>query len=826
MDCSQQNRRSTRTPCRNVQGIRFPGRRVPATVLGCMAALLLASAAGGLAQEPTSDASAETAAPPLPLLEQPPFDLITLDEANDSLVLKVEPLPLPGRQKPRNPDPRSKMRVRLIEEDDVEYDVFWRNIKRIRLYEEMLLAEAEKLTAAKKYDEAFDYYYKISRDYSTLQGLDASYNRYLYLDAIQLTRDQRFTEAFGVIEELYARDANFAYSSSAITLRTFLGRLLDRMVDATLKKEDYDVARQLLARVRKQYGDDEPESTQRWIDQMIALATTKLGEARELLQKERFREAIRVSKEMMAIWPEVKGARELDAELSKQYPLVIVGVMQPAVIQDARRLENWSARRTGQLVQRYLVEFLGAGPEGGQYAFPLGLIERSDDQRSLILRLNQSNVDDQDAMTGYDIERRLLDMANPSSDDYHPAWGSLASSATVQNVMQVVVGLRRPHVLPEALLRVPLREAPTVADTAKKASSGEAEQAPRPEGDGDFAIALQDDEQVQFMAKGFTPGSRLAEVVELTFENSQKALAALRRGDVDVVDRLFPADALRVRESLSFDSPIVVEPYALPTVHMLLVNDENPFLAHRDFRRALAFAIDRNLILNQELLGGREVEGCRILSGPFPAGANDRDPLAYAYDSTITPRQYAPRLAKLLAIVSQNQLVDMAKNRGEEPPKLEPFVLGYPAHEAARVAAQSIVSQLQLIGIECKLKELPPGLALDPEQECDLTYAEIAIWEPIIDARRLLGEDGLRPTSSPYVNQVLRWLDQAQNWGEVRERLLALHRTAHNEATVIPLWQTVDFFAYNKRLRNVGESPVWLYQNIDQWRVGAGVTAE
>jgi hypothetical protein len=65
-------------------------------------------------------------------------------------------------------------------------------------------------------------------------------------------------------------------------------------------------------------------------------------------------------------------------------------------------------------------------------------------------------------------------------------------------------------------------------------------------------------------------------------------------------------------------------------------------------------------------------------------------------------------------------------------------------------------------------------------------------------------------------------LDAAENWGDVRDQLVALHRAAHNEVTVIPLWQTVDYFIYNKRLRNidVGEPPVWLYQNVDQWRLG------
>ena len=80
-------------------------------------------------------------------------------------------------------------------------------------------------------------------------------------------------------------------------------------------------------------------------------------------------------------------------------------------------------------------------------------------------------------------------------------------------------------------------------------------------------------------------------------------------------------------------------------------------------------------------------------------------------------------------------------------------------------------------------------------------------------------------SDSPYVRQALRWLDAAQTWGEVRERLLQVHNAVHNEVAVIPLWQLVDFFAYNKRVRNLGERPVWLYQRVDKWRLGSA-TAE
>jgi ABC-type oligopeptide transport system substrate-binding subunit len=61
-------------------------------------------------------------------------------------------------------------------------------------------------------------------------------------------------------------------------------------------------------------------------------------------------------------------------------------------------------------------------------------------------------------------------------------------------------------------------------------------------------------------------------------------------------------------------------------------------------------------------------------------------------------------------------------------------------------------------------------------------------------------------------------LDRAQNWNEARTRLRDIHRLAHHELPVIPLWQTVNWLAHRTWLTGVGEQPVTFYQNLDAWR--------
>ncbi|HEX3602413.1 MAG TPA: hypothetical protein VHU84_19820, partial [Lacipirellulaceae bacterium] len=55
------------------------------------------------------------------------------------------------------------------------------------------------------------------------------------------------------------------------------------------------------------------------------------------------------------------------------------------------------------------------------------------------------------------------------------------------------------------------------------------------------------------------------------------------------------------------------------------------------------------------------------------------------------------------------------------------------------------------------------------------------------------------------------------NWKDVRARLAELHEITNHELPVIPLWQTVNYFAYRTTVRNIGDSPITLYQNVEQW---------
>jgi ABC-type transport system substrate-binding protein len=210
-----------------------------------------------------------------------------------------------------------------------------------------------------------------------------------------------------------------------------------------------------------------------------------------------------------------------------------------------------------------------------------------------------------------------------------------------------------------------------------------------------------------------------------------------------------------------------------------------------------------------------------VVSGPFPAGMSLSDPLRYGYNNQLEPRPFEPRLSAVLGAVAWSKVLDPKGQGNIELPPLPKFVLAHPADPVARVACETIQLQLEKSGINVTLREFTADELQAGKVDYDLRYAELAVWEPVTDARGLLGTGGLvGDVASPYLMAALRELDGATNWKDVRAKLAEIHDVVHHDLPLVPLWQTVNYFAYRTAVRGIGESPITLYQNVEQWRVG------
>jgi ABC-type transport system substrate-binding protein len=737
------------------------------------------------------------------LYEQEPYDQIELE---DGTIVKVQPIPTeqPGPIEP----PKRKSQKLMVEtiEPPGKYEVAWNEIARVRRFPELLIEEADRLVADGKLDLAYDYLDHLQQTYPAWPGLDSHVNRFLMADAKASHSKGNDAYALAVLGELQARNPKFKGLADAV------GEVVAPLVQAEIDNRDYRAARRLLANLSKTYPDH--PVCLRLQKQLSDTAGGLVATAEEHRANGRLPEAYEVGALAVNVWPVHEGARKLMIDLQREYPRVIVGVSQPAGGSRGDRLDDWPGRRARRLLQRTLFEFTGYGPQGGEYTCPFGKATKLELDTQLLLELNRKVEWSSGApLTGYDVAESLLALADSTRGGFQADWADLLRATAVNEVFEVEVDLRRAHVRPEALLRVELMTWDrTAAASGAAPSLGPYVRAESSAGEEKYVA------HERYFARG--PGQP-REIIERHFTDPRQALTALRRGQVAILDRINPWELKLLRD----DDQIVIERYAVPTLHCLLPNMGRPFTAHRAFRRGLVYGINRELILNQQLFQGTPVPGCRIVSGPFVAGESADDTQGYAYNDELPPRPYQPRLAMTLFNLALHDVAEQAKARNEEVKTIPDLVLAHPPHELARVACRAIQRHLKAIELNVTLVELPHDPSA-PQPDYDLRYAELALWEPVTDARRLLGPNGMVGGCSAYLEQALRQLDEVGGWKAARDRLLEVHRVAFQDTAVIPLWQITDHVAYNRNIGGIGQRPVSLYQNIEKWRIEPWFLAE
>ena len=733
----------------------------------------------------------------LELLQETPHDLLFFKPEAGGGWAKVELLDLPGRQMPTTSQGKLKIRVNGIAGTDLS--VKWEDIERIDFWEQRLEREAVERIKAKDFTGAYPFVSILIRDYPERPNLRLLRSEFLLQDAAKRFRGGELEGTLAMLEELRRYDRQF---KPQVVLGV-IGQVTDKLMQRMLDNDELAAAQQLHARLEKDYRGTGLASIDTWDKKFTELATAERQKALAALEKKDYRSARQFSRRSLNIKPDLDGAADLVRRVDLEYPLVNVGVLQTATVTDPTRLENWASRRAGRLLYRIMFETQGVGPEGGEYEFIFGETEQSADRMRFSLFINPDRLAPPlDTVEGFRLADRLAARTDPEDPTYYSAWAAALQSIELVGPQQVNCQLRRPSVLPAAMLQL------TVDGQWFGGQPGEPT--------GDYRRDVVEGDVVRYTLRGEPRNeTQIREIVEQRTESAADGVEMLLRGEVDVLDQLFPADAARLRGRQG----IKVATYPLPSVHMLVPCSEHRFLADKTFRRGLLYSINRQDILAGELLEGLEVAGCQVLSGPFPAGLDQQDPLGYAYDREILARGYEPRLGKLLMTLTQNQFNEEAKKAKLEPPVLQPIRLAFPADNLSRLACEAIKSQWELLDVPVQLVELPIGVSFPEPGAADIAYVSAAVWEPILDARRVLGPRGLAGSTDQLVGLGLRLLENSKNWREARDGLLQLHAITNSELPILPLWQIVDSYAYSSSLGGVGSDIVSLYQNAAKWRL-------
>ncbi len=792
-----------------------------------------------------------------PLVDQEPFDVLLLDQLNEFAQLKVLPikktafaLNLPVPEKPFDFNDQGTLKFQLVEFEEKYWQVPWRNLEGVKLFEDLLLEEANTLLNAAKYDVCFRTLLYL-KNYSSMSNsieLRQLFDRCLSEDGRQAMAEGRFDDALSVYEELYFRNPRFI--SAGRTALEIVSECYERLIEIEVDRRDFLRAQNIITIVLRKYGDRMADILMKWNRRIDEAAIEELGRVREVMAENNSDAAHVAVRRLVHVLPKLREGHEMFKELAEQFPHVYVGVTQPAHDINPNRVFDWASRRVGRLTHRWLFEFNGLTDEGGDYEFPNGSFYRIDD---LGLKYRFELRDDHQRfgvppVTTYQISNRLLELAEIDHPDYYIPWARILKSVEIESDTSVLVELNSPYVRPEAMLQVSYMQ-----------TSSDQYRVPN----GKYKTANQQGMDRVFVLNEMhapIPGNQHPTIVERVYKSASAAGEALIRGEVDIVDRIYPADYSRLMRH----PDIEVRPYGIPTMHLLIPNPRNLHMKSVNFRRGLTYALDRKALVLEYISMGRVIQGFEPTSGPFPPGSDKTEEISYGVNPTIRPRPESNKLALVLAALVESQEKNRIRAERErekaremagliEPSEPEPvpaengtdqadsgteqatedsptpqqepeivverptFVLAYPDNELVENLCRSMAEKWAIIDIQVTLRKLDPGVLVPDDDDYDLLFMEIFMQEPMVDCYQLFGNQGVAPNVDATIKQSLWMLDRANSWSAVAAALRRIHQQSFNNMTIIPLWQIIDHYAYQKHVSNIGTDNIHLYQNVEHW---------
>src|SRR3954447_7704097 len=123
------------------------------------------------ADDPPAAAPPEKPAAKQKLLERKPFDVVILAKAAGGSTLEVQTISLP--QRPPTTLPKTGLlKVRVLDRPTEDFEIGWASVAQIRTFEQQLMDEGLRLSAAGQFDEAYDYFGKLRNEYPNTPGLE------------------------------------------------------------------------------------------------------------------------------------------------------------------------------------------------------------------------------------------------------------------------------------------------------------------------------------------------------------------------------------------------------------------------------------------------------------------------------------------------------------------------------------------------------------------------------------------------------------------------------------------------------------------------------
>ena len=733
-----------------------------------------------------------------PFVDGEPFDVIYLNDDGNDTIMKVKPI----KKVPTTIPTQGTLVFEYFSDDEDKLEVPYSSIEKIKTFKEFLLDESDQWLEEKQYAKSFrNLLWIYDHGGKDDPQLVSALKKCMFQDARENFIEGDFELSLSIFEDIYEKDPGFRPPDFNQPLSAIVMACYNGMIKKQFESEDYKGVRFALESVIERYNEEAEPLKKEWRRAFKQRSDDLIAEAKRFASQGKGRLAHLAAKQADQMMPNRPEVAQVQQDLLNQFPLVVVGVSQSASDGDPNRFEHWGSRRVGRLTQRTVLENTGLTDEGGKYEFPNGLLYRADE---IGLKYTFEIKKDVNAFavpetTAFDISSLLLDLADESSNSYNVSWAKIVDRVSIEDESHVSFTLRTPFVRPEALLKMPYTQ------------PNEDQQ---PDQNGSYIMTTLENDYSTFELNPRyqpKPGRQHPVVVEQVFRSTSDAVDQLIAGNIDVVDRIPLSDIQRLKRTKGVN----VRPYILPTVHMLVPKIRGEMEKDPYFRSGLSHAIDRDLLIKEVICGGKDVEGCEVVSGPFPIGTEDNDQIAYGYDLRVRPLPFNSQLGMVLIELALRPNPPV-RPEAIPTPKL---VIAHPKSSSAANAAGAIARMWTEVGIPSTTLELKPNDTMPPDDEWDFLYVEVVIEEPLVDVTKMIGPHGFAKDVSAPIEQTLRIVSYSQNWQKACAALRRLHRQIAVDLSIIPLWQVKEHYAYRSTVRGLGRDLIHLYQNVDRWNI-------
>lgn len=809
----------------NSQPKRSQNRRVLTAILICLAIVVCQSAVAQDDGKPPRDDEglpqfADMKLPTAAELQEKPVDWIRLN--TDEVVVSEPVIPRPDtllkleeqitalRGKPR-PIGEEQIDARRKERDALnfinvvlpgnaespEFRLATRHVKEIIYHEDMVLKQLDELLKAGDLGTSYQLLIHLENRAPEWKGVDRRRNDIFFAEADAQREAGRPAAALVFLEELHGRNSDYPQ------LQQTLGELTQGLVDDALKSNDLRRARHYLGRLNRLEGKH--PVLVKFRDQLTADATKLMNAAKAANQSGDYADAAESAATSAQTWPITPGLSETHRTATRRWQTLRVGVMRLPGEQSPFFLDTQPDRRARYLTESTLFEIsrFDRRPTYRTRYFEQWLPTDLGRQLQFTLRSGQGTWESRPTITSSQMVAALQTRVDPESELYSERLAEAIRRMSIRSPYQFDLELA--HVTPrtEALFRFPLPDAARRTDDGKlPVLSQRFVVTDRSAAGVTYRRAISQADKLRL------ENYHIAEVIEQKYADAEQAVQDFARGELDMLLPLRLTDIERFRKSGEFS----IATTSLPVTHVLQFNPATRALRSRELRRSLAYALDRERILQEIFLAGAPPNAGRVVTAPIPTRHE-------AYNTVVEQRPQDLTLSVALRLAS-------AKALKQNLPELRMVCDPDPQIVAA---AEMMIAVWKRVGLKVTLLTDAKAVGHDgpverDSSEWDLVYRTVQMAEPLTELWPFLTFDDQVRVSSlrtwpDWLRQEFLKLETAGDEAASLLQVKRLHRLLSSEVMTIPLWEIETFMAIRPEVKNLPGEPVYPYQDIEQWTI-------